>query len=318
MSPLETYLTYSALAQVAYIDISKTAIGSSWDGTATIRRETIIDAGRNQIRVPEALGRQLFADGEWNMLSPYYRTGSLTGHSDPDTGFAGMLLSHPTIGKALAIAGTQPTDNVQAYFDLLDADVRQIGSWGVAFKQLVSLYNYVQVLQAPVGATKVRRLEVRETAFAPPDGVKFIKNGAYIWVVEHRDGIGQGQLVAGDRLTVTGHSLGGHLAAAAVALMPDVFDTAYTFNAPGYDPVSSWVAGGADAMLATLLGPYLEKPPLSVSAIAGRVRTLEAEDAIPGDDREIVASSGTGKAFSPEEYIVTEKVTHDIGHLTGC
>ena len=46
-------------------------------------------------------------------------------------------------------------------------------------------------------------------------------------------------LEEGDTVTAVGHSLGGHLAALAVRLFPDLFAQAVTFNAPGFDGVIS-------------------------------------------------------------------------------
>src|SRR5581483_1911587 len=108
MSILETYYTYAKLAQAAYIDLSN----ASWQDPVAIVNEGII-----QGRMPEHLGLDLFTGPDaWTLLSPYYKTSNLTGHSDPASGFAGMLLSNPTYGKVLAIAVTEPTNNVQVYF----------------------------------------------------------------------------------------------------------------------------------------------------------------------------------------------------------
>lgn len=319
MNVLETYYTYAKLSQAAYIDLSPSMIGTD-NPFSNVR---IAKAADDQERVPKTLAENIFGVGAsntdpWTMLSPYYKTGGITGHSDPASGFAGMLLSNPTYGKILAIAGTEPTSGsgTQLFQDLMFSDVGQIGFLGAAFNQLVSLFNYVQELKAAASATNVLRLEVMEgSAPTSPVGTFVSSGGTFYSLVAHYDGQGRGLIGAGEQLTVTGHSLGGHLAALAVALFPDTFTSAYTFNAPGYNPISSVLQlGGMDGLL-DLFKPYGANP-LTAESIANRVITLEAEDAIPGDDFEIVSSSLTGTPFSSETYITTEKVTHDIGHMT--
>ncbi|MDD2893429.1 MAG: lipase family protein [Halothiobacillaceae bacterium] len=330
MNILETYYTYAKLSQAAYIDLSPAMIGASnpLDGTE------IANAAKKQERVPFALAQNIFGVGPsntnpadtWTMLSPYYKTGSWllgssTGHSDPSSGFAGMLLTNPTYGKVLAIAGTEPTNGASQFvYDLMFSDIGQIGFLGAAFNQLVSLFNYVQELKAPAGATDVLRLEVvqlppvvvgPEAVLVPEPvdpSVIVSSGGTRYSLVAHHDGQSKNEvgkpllIVEGEKLTVTGHSLGGHVAALAAALFPETFTTAYTFNAPGYDPVTSGSGfTGATNHMLDLFKPYGANP-ITVESVASRVVTIEAEDAIPGDDNEVVSSNVTGTPFSPETY----------------
>ncbi len=341
MNILETYYTYAKLAQAAYIDLSQ---GELSVGDDPKDQDVIVDAGssKDQQRMPEYLGKQLFGAGlnstpdYWTILSPYHLTSPNSGHSDPDSGFAAMLLEHPVHGKVLSIAGTEPgkgkDEGSQTKWDLLDADVHDIGFLGAAFKQLVSLYNYIQVLKAPKGSTNIRRLEVHSRDYIPPFGTPYVTEfdilggpnpitapPTFWWLEEHHDGVplvlDEPLLAPGEQLTVTGHSLGGHLAGMAVALFPDLFTKAYTFNAPGYNPPSSLLAqpGGADDLL-DLFRQFGETPD-AVSSIAGKIVTLESEDAVPGDDGDVISGTITGLPFSQETYITTEEVSHDIGHL---
>lgn len=149
MNTLETYYTYAKLSQAAYIDLSPLAIGDK----NPFSNDDIAQAAKDQQRAPLALAQNIFSNNasdpeRWTMLSPYYRTGGRTGHSDPTSGFAGMLLSNPTYGKVLAIAGTEPGSNWQTYYDLVVSDAGEIGFLGLAFRQTVSLFNYVQELSA--------------------------------------------------------------------------------------------------------------------------------------------------------------------------
>jgi len=328
MNILETYYTYAQLSQAAYIDLSSKGQHPSADD--------IVALAVSQERVPRALANSLFGKDTtdtnyWTMLSPYYRISADTGHSDPTSGFAAMLLSNPDYGKVLSIAGTEPTNGINQFVDdLLYSDIGQIGLLGGALAQVVSMFNYVQELKAPAGAQNVLRLELKTSELEPPQGginyitqivaglVPLTFQEKYYWLEAHYDGQGQGLIGAGEQLTVTGHSLGGHVAALAVALFPETFTQAYTFNAPGYNPLSS--QGVQPEGVNGLLNLFKQfgANPLTVgsSTFTDRVITLEAEDAIPGDDNEVVSSSATGTSFSPEVYITTEKVTHDIGHMT--
>lgn len=133
MSNLQTYYTYARLAQTAYIDLS--SVGNEWRASADalVPATTVISLGAlpTQERMPNALGNRLFLAEEenWHVISPYYNP--VNGHSD-ESGFAAMLLSNPTEGKVLAIAGTEPTAGWgQVYKDLLEADLQHIGFWGV-------------------------------------------------------------------------------------------------------------------------------------------------------------------------------------------
>jgi len=211
MNILEIYYTYAKLSQAAYIDLSPAKIGT--DNPFGITR--IAQAAADQERVPEFLAKDIFgvvnpspAD-TWTMLSPYYKTGGITGHSDPSSGFAGMLLTNPTYGKVLAIAGTEPTSGSGTQFvqDLLFSDLSQLGFMGAAFNQMVSLFNYVQELKAPTSNSNVLRLEVVSSLIPPLDGTPCITGGTplvkvFYTLEAHYDGQGQGQLIAdGEKLT---------------------------------------------------------------------------------------------------------------------
>jgi pimeloyl-ACP methyl ester carboxylesterase len=320
---------YAKLATLSYVDLSEYAKKSDAIANVINKAASSQNPGKTE-RIPKILGTQMFAPtdnistditGKWSLLDPYFKTSADSGHSDPDSGFAAMLLSNDTYGKVLAIAGTEPGGPEQLYWDLEEADVHQIGFWGIAFGQVVSLYNYVQVLR---GTGKVDQLKLMTGQIPPANLLSYQisaenkKEGTpatYLWLEKTEQADGRGLLSANEQLTVTGHSLGGHVSALAVALFPDLFTAAITFNAPGYNPLASlatFSSGGADKLLG--LFKQFGAQPASVASIAPKVSTFESEDSIPGDDSEAIAGDLTGTPFSTEQYITVEKNTHDVGH----
>ena len=322
MPNLIDYYEYSKLAAAAYVNLS------NLDGAA------IAAAANSTEKLPKALAEQTFIKTEttqnvWTVPQNGY-------YGNDASGFAATLFERTQNGvteKVLAIRGTEPNSIFNAYTDLLKADLQELGEYGMAITQAVSLYNFIQCLMAPDGKHDVLQLEIH-TGLIPPNPAQH--SGDYvtvpgvppkfIWVTKSYTGEGLGLINYGDNLTLTGHSLGGHLAAIGARLFPTLFNNgAITFNAPGYDPVAglSNLFPGVplptngkqltDELITTLFAPYLEEPP--ASSFAGRVITIESEDAIPGDDWDGVSGNGTGKPFTTEQYITTEKVSHDIGHL---
>ena len=99
---------YAKLSTLAYVDLSE-------HGQAEITPEIIVEEGAGKEnpgkseRIPEALGKQMFdpkkpADvtGRWKILDPYFKRSDDTGHSDPVSGFAAMLVHNATYGKVLS------------------------------------------------------------------------------------------------------------------------------------------------------------------------------------------------------------------------
>jgi len=165
------------------------------------------------------------------------------------SGFAASLFTKgDTNEKVLAIRGTEP--DVNPYLDLLKADLNEIGAYGMAISQAVSLFNYVQRLRAPVSDVFVPQLILNIGPIPPSIGPLVqvsLLPPKYISMSVAFNGSGLGELIKpSDNLVVTGHSLGGHVAAIAYRLFPTLFDGAVTFNAPGFDPtvgVGGWGTG---------------------------------------------------------------------------
>lgn len=302
---------YAKLANAAYIDFS------TIDHTDGVR---VAEKANDQELIPLALAQQMFnAASDEARGQPVWSVLGAPHHNDA-VGFHAALFGRGT-EKVLAIAGTEPGVSGQLDRDLLLADLVEIGSYGVVVQQAVSMINYILRLTQPAGTPGVRQLSLYRGL--PPIGPEFDPEqvipdpgvtGNYFWIEGRNDGTGLGGIVAGDSVRVTGHSMGGHLAALALRLFPNLFVDAYAYNAPGFDPTTS--AKLTDEFVA-LFAPYLPATPAaSFAAIDARLHTYESEDLAPGDDVSIVSSALiTGAAPKAETFITTEQNSHGIGQI---
>ena len=298
---------YAKLSAAAYVNFSGVAY--------TDGRLIAEAASTKQEIIPLALAEQMFdkdsvaARGQsvWTVLgAPYNNDG---------VGFHAVLFGRGT-EKVLAIAGTEPSVGGQVDLDLVLADVAQIGTYGVAYAQAVSLINYLLCLTAPAGATNVLQLDLSHRL--PPSnewdpgatGGDPGVTGHYFTIEPRYDGIGLDGIKAGDTITVTGHSLGGHLAAFARRLFPTLITEAYTYNAPGFDPATSVKLADEFVALFTPFLPGLPKATFGELNIA----TFRSDDLAPGNPA-VVSSVITGTPPSTPSYITTEQNSHGIGQI---
>ncbi|TAJ95665.1 MAG: hypothetical protein EPO31_01285 [Gammaproteobacteria bacterium] len=315
------FYKYSWFSNMAYV---------LWDeGNTTDPAATII-AANDQKRIPNdpastllQLGTEIFINQGWTIPSFY---------PNDAVGFAANLFVNAnTNEKVLAIRGTEFDSTAypleigeQTYLDLLDADITEIGSTGLAIRQAVSLFNYIQRLRGDEGAD-VLQIELQEQTDPPPEGVHYFTHAVqvgedpfsgpeyvtyYYWFDTQASAEGLGLLSEGDQATVTGHSLGGHLAAVAAVLFPGLFDQAVTFNAAGFDPITSSSLTDEFIQLFSQL-PGMETA-LGFADPALHIHTLESEDSAPGNDTSVVASVVTGQSASTETLIRTENNSHSM------
>jgi hypothetical protein len=311
------YSQFSALAYVEWRDISKTDFQEAIsDANAASRIPGSVDPNNP---VVDTLGERIFSPttdgGQGWQVSDF--------HPNDPSGFKASLFTNSANGeKVLAICGTEPTSGLGV--DLFSADLQEIGDLGMAISQAVDMYNYIQQLKAIAGSP-VEQLEFVVSKNPPASG-DYIKVGevmpSYLSLVpKSTTATGLGLLKADDDVTITGHSLGGHLAAMGQRLFPDLFDNAVTYNAPGFDPaVGISVLPGeitfaslgeqlTDQFVHTLFAPHLNPKPLGF----GNVQVMVSEDSVPGDDGSVVSSTLiTGTQPAQQQIVTTEQNSHMI------
>ncbi|HZQ75027.1 MAG TPA: putative Ig domain-containing protein [Burkholderiales bacterium] len=165
----------------------------------------------------------------------------------PTAGFA--LLSFANSDSGLDAAVFHDKASGQNYLSLrgtagpIDlAEDAKLSIVGFANDQAISLYRYYRELTTPAGQSVQYSAEERSLLHAlniqAPANLPFV--GA---ILDNRldaalDGdVGLGVLSPSERLIVTGHSLGGHLALLFGRLFPQATDQIFTYNAPG---IASW------------------------------------------------------------------------------
>ncbi len=119
-------------------------------------------------------------------------------------------------GIYLAVRGTEPGINVDWLTDFGD-----IGPDGIAIRQGLVLLNYLQTLIGSEGqAVPFYEYDESSQTITATQGILSEQGKLYGY---------QGTI------SVTGHSMGGHLAMMLSRMAPSLINSVYTFNAPGFD-----------------------------------------------------------------------------------
>ncbi len=210
---------------------------------------------------------------------------SVTTHQqDTDSGYSSTLFQNKDDGRyVLAFRGTA------GWQDLAVADGADIVTDGLALDQIVDLYNEWKRITS-TGSYQAAKLVTLETETAllaaggavyraylatrtdiiidyPSGTVKKIEfqDSSTLFSDERRTGLGLKDQIAQKGLTVTGHSLGGHLAAAFTRLFAEAGADAVTINGAGF--ATGWVPG---------LGGFAET---NIRNLFGRLEGAAAFDA---------------------------------------
>lgn len=244
--------------------------------------------------------------------------------------------------KVLAIRGTEFDNSVrdlifallpgqqlseQTILDLVDADLTEILGLGLALSQSTSLLNYVLRALAPLGAP-VDQYTLRSGTVAGSYGPSPAPIGAPAFHVTNGTGslistwywletsstVGLGLLAPGEHISVVGHSLGGHLAALAQRLFPEVFSQAVIFNAPGFDaPSSRFLTETFVGAVGSLLPA---SPAPDFIGFGERLQNFASESSTDGDGFSVVPSILTNIGrLPPLQLLRTETNSHAIDPL---
>lgn len=261
MPNLLDYYEYAKLATSAYVTLE--------GETPPYSEGKIAFQADDQGRLPGALADQTFTKNNdhpnpWVIPTSTDANGNpvtdaqgnpLTGYYGNDAeGFAATLFQRTDANgiteKVLAIRGTEPGFSVNGYLDLIKADLGEIGFLGLAMSQTVSMINHINRLRNGTDVD-VAQFDVGVSVGVKPDTFSVLVNPAappqdqvYLTLVPDANNStlkGLGLIQSGEKITVAGHSLGGHLAAMAARLFPDLISEAYTYNAPGFDTANDEV-----------------------------------------------------------------------------
>lgn len=302
MNIIEKYYTIATLSNAAYVDLQR----ADYSVSEQVRVHAVSQEVLADVLVDHVLG-----------LNSRGRPGEIWhvdhAHHNDSTGLAATLFASDSGEQVLAIRGTEPQDG-QFRLDLIQADIVEIGLIGLVLGQTASLFNLVQRLRAPAGVEApqlaLHTLTSEDYNVPPPahphvmierlraglGGVE-VREQRYLWLEPAEPVEGLGALAPGAPLTVTGHSLSGHLAALGLRLFPEVFTEAFTFNAPGFDPPGSLAL--TDEVI-DLFRAFAPGAAAGFGPVEHRIHTLESEGSEPGDDVDAISGEATGAPPSPE------------------
>jgi hypothetical protein len=247
MADTKKLFDMASLAEAAYADFNDS------NGGVLIAEQVIV----NRLKAKD------WSETQAKEFAKHYRVV----HQQPNTtsGFSATLFERlsdtraPTGEYVLATRGTE-TGVQTSVFPLgmdLSADIGDLVADGLAWGQIVDLYNYWKRLTTPAGTyyQKALLVDVTDQSLAAGNYISGarvaedattnpLRNKWQIKFTAASDGIGK--ISAATAVNVTGHSLGGHLSFAFSRLFPGNTSTSYGVNGAGYNAIQPVFAGGAN------------------------------------------------------------------------
>jgi Ca2+-binding RTX toxin-like protein len=192
-------------------------------------------------------------------------------------------------------------------------------AYGVAYHQMVDMYNWWQMV-SHLGNTLVDQFAIQVVSGTPPAGaVELYDIGSdHYYLVKTAQISATGELANEadlNSVTVTGHSLGGHLASAFTALFNGQVENTYTYNGPGFTETPT------NQMFFAALEGVATNNVVMPSGVAGKVIRVQANNALPGENQlEFISDLHGGTPGTLVQVAVEDKGigagNHSIVNLT--
>jgi Ca2+-binding RTX toxin-like protein len=242
----------------------------------------------------------------------------------PESGFQATVFKSSDGQLAVAFRGTK-----DFFTDVIDAD-KQIFTNGAAYNQIVDMYNWWKCVTTQRG-DYVQQYEIQPIvvgAMPPSNGVLLFSQDAVdpdmsdaaldFYLVPKVAAMATGELVGQADLSavsVTGHSLGGHLASAFTALFNGQVENTYTYNGPGF------IETPTNQMFFAALEGVATNNVVMPSGVAGKVIRVQANNALPGENQlEFISDLHGGTPGTLVQVAVEDKGigagNHSIVNLT--
>ena len=288
---------------------------------ASYRNFGLIPAG--QILEGSALKQPLIAGSSpWPeaRADEFIRHWRVVAHQ-PNTasGFSGTVFEriNPEAGEpryVVAMRGTEGNVVSQLYPDLAAADIADLVANGLAWEQILDMYNWWQAVSTPATATyqRVSAVKISDAAasslIAAGDTSVIVEAGQAWQIVRSATGErGLGVVGRAEQVDVTGHSLGGHLATAFSRLFSGSTANVVTVNGAGYS-VLGQASGNTDRLFAELGG--------QTSFDAGRILNLYGDRGLNVVTQNLAIGLSQPGAHEPV-FIENTSLGNTVGHGAG-
>ncbi|WP_107689097.1 calcium-binding protein [Neisseria wadsworthii] len=312
---------YVLLAETAYVDFSEVDLSKSDKIKDAIAGKDLED----KTKIEDSLIN--FAKLIENNYTPLAHWKDSNSLFDGESGFSGTLFqAKDTGGFVLALKGTLGLK------DLVVTDGTDIVLDGLAHHQIVDMYNFWQQINTPEGQS-YQAAAIKTVAIDPLGAISlldgttaegYFSNNKIVQQIYftdstevYQDGRQFGLGIDVDTVTVTGHSLGGHLSAAFSRLFPEATEHAYMINGAGF--------GGSGNIVSA---PELTRPTFNIQSVFHKLGGADQFDAnkitnVIGDKNIdfvaqdwFIALNQPGQAH--ELFIEQPKVSSDtFGHGSG-